>query len=414
MLIEKPFVETTAQANLLFALAKENNAALYAGHQLLYTRASKVLTETLDDIGEVKFIESYFSFRPVRRGISTTDQLVDILPHPACLLENFLRRCSKEVDSTIRIAHVSATRDGEVQAVVSSGDVCGTLIVSLSGRPVNSYVKLIGTNGSLFGDFVRGFVVKTVGPGASIFSMLLIPFVNSWQIFWKNIGAILRLFSDRKKGYPGLPELVATFYGDIRSGTRATPTETAILNTVSICEAIEKVARDAESEFERVASNLKSEAELQLTPVDSDHGRVLLTGGTGLFGRPAAALLRKNGYAVTVASRSVPPVSKQVPGVDYIAIDLANPLPDDLLEGVDSVIHAAAETNGGFPEQEKNSIRATRQLLEAAQSSNVKRFVHISSIAVLKPRPGRGVGIGRVLACGHRKSRTRTICLGKG
>ena len=384
--VEKPFIGTVAEADEILSVAQNKGLKVCPGHQLLFTRAARLLRDAMDSIGNVVHIDSYFSFKTVRRGISPRDQLIDILPHPVYLLEEFLNRSRNDERSTIDIEAVKATHDGEVRALLSAGEVTGSLNVSLLGRPVDSYVKVIGTNGSLHGDFVRGFVVKHQGPGASVFSVLLIPFVQAWQVFAKITGAIFRLFSDRKKGYPGLPELVSAFYKNIREGADAPISPEAVRNTVAICEAIETSVASAEEAFEASAASALEETTSTLRPIDAAKGRILITGGTGLFGRPTAALLRSQGWPVTVLSRSTPAASKREPGVEYVAVELRDNVPEwQLLDGVETVIHAAAETAGGKSAQERNSIHATRLLLEAADESGVRNFVHISSIAVLKP-----------------------------
>jgi nucleoside-diphosphate-sugar epimerase len=49
------------------------------------------------------------------------------------------------------------------------------------------------------------------------------------------------------------------------------------------------------------------------------------------------------------------------------------------------VVHAAAETGGGFDEHQRNSIDATRQLIAAMTRCGVRRMVYVSSISVLEP-----------------------------
>ena len=383
--IEKPFVTSAAEADELLDIAEERGLKVCAGHQLLFTRAAKLLRESLDSVGRVVNIESYFSFKTVRRGITPVEQLTDILPHPVCLLEEALNLSRRDGEMNIEIDEIQTTKDGEARALVKAGDITGSLVVSLLGRPVDSYVKVTGENGTLHADFVRGFLVKSLGPGASVFSVLLLPFSLGFQVFFKAMGAILRLFSDRKKGYPGLPELVEAFYRSITEQTDDPISPQAVRNTVRICELVVASASEAESEFQKEAEFQLESSAKNLAPPSTEKGRVLITGGTGMFGRPTAALLRSRGWPVTVLSRTAPPPSSRVPGVDYVTADLGEAVPIKVLDGVDSIIHAAAETAGGQAAQERNSIQATRNLLDAADRSGVGQFVHISSIAVLKP-----------------------------
>jgi nucleoside-diphosphate-sugar epimerase len=52
------------------------------------------------------------------------------------------------------------------------------------------------------------------------------------------------------------------------------------------------------------------------------------------------------------------------------------------IAGVDAVCHGATATNGPWREYMETTIRGTEWLLELAHKANLKRFVHISSIAV--------------------------------
>jgi nucleoside-diphosphate-sugar epimerase len=115
-----------------------------------------------------------------------------------------------------------------------------------------------------------------------------------------------------------------------------------------------------------------------------------VTGGSGFLGRPVVTELRHAGHLVRSLGRRVPPYAARVAGVEYAAGDLARPLDPALMAGIGVVVHCAAETAGGKDDHERNSIAATRHLIEAAAAAGVKEFIHISSVAVLKT--GREVG----------------------
>jgi nucleoside-diphosphate-sugar epimerase len=48
-------------------------------------------------------------------------------------------------------------------------------------------------------------------------------------------------------------------------------------------------------------------------------------------------------------------------------------------------VHLAAETAGSLADHERNTVRATRNLLEAMARSGTRRLVNVGSVAVLKP-----------------------------
>jgi len=86
----------------IVSLAKEKGLKICAGHQLLYESPALRADESLAMLGRIVHIESYFSFKPVRRFKGwqdhnlPLDQLVDILPHPIYLLLHFLKIKSRK------------------------------------------------------------------------------------------------------------------------------------------------------------------------------------------------------------------------------------------------------------------------------------------------------------------------------
>jgi hypothetical protein len=62
---------------------------------------------------------------------------------------------------------LEVSANGWVRGLFQGGGVAGNLVVTLQGRPVESYVRAVGTNGCLLADFVRGTAVTLPGPGTS-------------------------------------------------------------------------------------------------------------------------------------------------------------------------------------------------------------------------------------------------------
>ena len=65
--------------------------------------------------------------------------------------------------------------------------------------------------------------------------------------------------------------------------------------------------------------------------------------------------------------------------------DLSNGLSPEAVAGADVVVHAAAETSGGYAEHQRNTIDATRNLLQAMHAARVHRLVLVSSLSVIRP-----------------------------
>jgi nucleoside-diphosphate-sugar epimerase len=108
--------------------------------------------------------------------------------------------------------------------------------------------------------------------------------------------------------------------------------------------------------------------------------KVLVTGSTSFLGGAVAARLHARGDDVTVFQRRPSGLGlREVLGsvADRRAVEAA-------VAGADVVIHAAAKVDvvGPWPEFEETNIAGTANMLAAARSANVDRFVYVSSPSV--------------------------------
>ena len=378
--VEKPFVDTAAAATRLANLADRRGLKLCAGHQLLHEPPTLRALELLPALGELTHIESYFSFRaskhsPSGRAPLRDDlQLLDILPHPVYLLLDFLERAT---EGKTQLVSAAIGPRGTVHALVRRGSLTATLVVTLEGRPVESYLRLVGTNGSLHADYVRSTVQRNIGPGASGIDKLVSPYRLAWQLLTGTTRAMGKRFVKRQQSYPGLAEIFGAFYDSIRANGTSPVTRSNLIETVAICEKIAESLRGAYP-----AATLPVETRIGSNPI-------VVTGGTGILGKEVARVLVADGHEVRAVARRTPPEWDKVPGVTYVVADLSRPIPAAVMAGAETIIHCAAETAGRWEQHQMNSVNATEEVLRAAAVAKVKRMIHVSSISVLAV-PARG------------------------
>ena len=389
--VEKPFALGAKEAEQLMDLAQRLGRKVCAGHQLLYEGPALEARKRMEMIGRIVHVESYFAFRPVRRSLDgrgamlPTDQLLDILPHPVYLLLHFLDMGLMPGRSApVELRGLEVRANGNVHGILRCGDATGILAVTLEGRPVESYVRIVGTNGTLFADFVRGMTVALPGPGTSAVSKIVNPYSQSWQIVGGTSRALSRRAMRKQRSYPGLLEIIGAFYESIEKNTTAIPDGRSIIETVRVCEIVGERLKAMVAEENRSSEAELKRLEVRLPPPETGRGRVLVTGGTGMLGKAVAAELRKLGWPTRVVARRMPPASKRTAGVEYVEADLGETIASAVLNGVETVVHCAAETAGGREAHARNSVGATRNLITAMAESGVKRLIHISSIAVLE------------------------------
>ncbi|MBX6752075.1 MAG: NAD-dependent epimerase/dehydratase family protein [Micromonosporaceae bacterium] len=114
--------------------------------------------------------------------------------------------------------------------------------------------------------------------------------------------------------------------------------------------------------------------------------RVFVTGATGFLGKQVVARLVSEGHTVRVLVRR--PAAYRAPaGVETVAGGLED-LPNwaESLRGQDVVVHLAGiiEMWGKWAEFDRTIVKATRDLIAAADARGVRRFIYISSESVLQ------------------------------
>ena len=127
---------------------------------------------------------------------------------------------------------------------------------------------------------------------------------------------------------------------------------------------------------------------------------VLVTGGTGFLGSYIIKLLVEKGYAVRAIRRSnklpfwIPKeILDKVEWVDGDVLDVV--ALEEAMEGIDAVIHSAAVVS--FVKKERKqmyrvNVEGTANVVNMMLEKNIRRLVHISSVAAL----GRTAGGGQV------------------
>lgn len=376
--VEKPFVETSAQARTLLTLARERDREICVGHQVARDPAFTTLLSRGGELAPLVRVDSDFTFRPVgiRDGqvgpAALAAHLLDIVPHPLATLLVALETLVPDAGPAVLEAVCPGAAD--LHAVIRVGSVRGRLSVSLRARPIVSTLTLAGGGGTLTADFIRGTVVGAGNSGTEPLEKLGNPVLEAWQLGTRSLTGVLKRITGGVD-YPGLSELIGEFHQAV-----------ALRNPPPFPpEHLQNVTDLYEELAEAVRGSLKETAPRRHTDVRSVSPKpvAVVTGARGFLGREITRSLVKRGYHVRGVSRG--------PDVDHpyvhewVRADLGRPIAPDLLSGAEVVVHAAAETAGGYEDHQRNSIDATRNLLAAMRESGVRRLVYVSSISVVRP-----------------------------
>jgi nucleoside-diphosphate-sugar epimerase len=113
-------------------------------------------------------------------------------------------------------------------------------------------------------------------------------------------------------------------------------------------------------------------------------GSIFVTGGNGFLGRRLLFLLSTCPDRRIVCLVRTKPTEIQPKNVEFVLGDLLGSHDyEDKLAGCDSVVHLAAATGKHSPDEYFRINRdGSKALMAAAQRAGVRRFVHVSTIAV--------------------------------
>jgi nucleoside-diphosphate-sugar epimerase len=126
-----------------------------------------------------------------------------------------------------------------------------------------------------------------------------------------------------------------------------------------------------------------------------EYRRVLITGATGFIGsRLAGRLVNKERASVRALVRNIEKAKGLTAiGVEVVPGDITNP--DSIrtaVKGCDIIVHCAGIVHDFQATPEliyRVNVSGTRNILEAAAEAGVKRFVHLSSIAIYGVSPSK-------------------------
>jgi predicted dehydrogenase/nucleoside-diphosphate-sugar epimerase len=381
--VEKPFVETPEEAETLFDLARARGLLICAGHQLIRDPGFQRLMREASELRPVTLVDSGFTFRPPRLDPyqaprpALGQQLLDVLPHPLYTLVAALERFGRAKgsrDGPLEILHVTATPT-DLHALLRAGEVTGRLAVSLRARPIASTLTVTGAQGSLTADFVRAILLGAANEGTSPLEKIANPFVEAAQLAWRSATSLTRRLI-RGADYPGLVELLSDFYAAVAAGDRSPVTVDHLRHVTAVYEQLAAHVRSAAAP---AAVTMAAPA----VPPSGSAPLAVVTGAAGFFGRAISRELARRAFRVRGIGRSERPDDPHVH--EWVRADLADEIAPGVLAGAAVVVHAAAETAGGFDAHERNTIGATRELLRAMAAAHVRHLVHVSSISVLRP-----------------------------
>jgi predicted dehydrogenase len=208
VLAEKPLARSAAEVRTLLQLAADRGTLLIPVHQFVFQEGFQKLLELLPDLGRVRHIDFHAVSAGADPGSLAERAAVaaDILPHPLSLLARLL----EEPVDLIRW-HVASPEPGEVRATATCNRVCAGILVSMTGRPTGTGLRLIADAGTVHLDLFHGFLVRERG-AVSRSRKILRPFRQASGTLYAAAWNLARRAVLREPAYPGLRTLIDRFH----------------------------------------------------------------------------------------------------------------------------------------------------------------------------------------------------------
>ncbi len=214
VMIEKPMTPMVTETKRLYELASERQLLICPVHQFLFQRGVKNARAALPSIGRLLHFEATFcsAGAQVKNAPDPDAVIAEILPHPLSLMQLFVPGSLREKGWV-----TSRPGAGELRATRTAHGVCFSVLISMNSRPTASTLRLLGTAGTIHVDLFHGFCV--IEPGAvSRWRKIVHPFDFSMRTLLGASANLARRTWEAENAYPGLRDLIGSFYQAIAAG----------------------------------------------------------------------------------------------------------------------------------------------------------------------------------------------------
>jgi predicted dehydrogenase len=238
-LVEKPLVATVGETEMVFEMARQRAKLVCPVHQFPFQRGVRRAVRWLNDMERVSHLEVTVCTAGAMQASPAQGErvLADILPHPLSLVRGI---CGAEPDGNRWTAHMPGSTELLAQATVGGTSV--RFLLSLTARPTQCSARLLTGSGTIHLDLFHGYAFRERGH-ASRGGKVARPFALASRRFVAAGTNLLGRVVRREPAYPGLRELVHSFYTSVlgRSPPPISPSDA--LGVARGVEAILSAAR---------------------------------------------------------------------------------------------------------------------------------------------------------------------------
>jgi predicted dehydrogenase/nucleoside-diphosphate-sugar epimerase len=382
VLIEKPLAEDEEEGRRVLAVAERTGRVASVNHCYLWDPHVARALEAVraGKIGKVVSVDVLrgseyppYAGGPLPPHYRTAGYpFRDLGVHFFYLLEAFLGRIQEVSATWCSLGGDLNLAFDEWRALVRCERGLGQFQISYNAKPMQSQLIVHGTKAILRVDLFSMFHAKRAStPLPKAAERIVNAMTDSIQPLVEVPLNVLKFVRKQIQANQGLRNHVAAFYAALSASE---PPPISVPDAIRIIKWTEHVARAAEADY---ANRL---ARFTL----SEQVPYLVTGSSGHLGRATLRRLVAEGKRVRIFQRGLPEPDSVPEGVEVAIGNLGDPeAVERAVRGVHTVIHVGAAMKGGPIEHQCGTVVGTRNMIDAAKRSGVKRFVHISSLSVV-------------------------------
>jgi predicted dehydrogenase/nucleoside-diphosphate-sugar epimerase len=394
VLIEKPMTLSSEEARELYKIAEENGVTLCTMHNHFFdpcmTKANDLIKE--GQVGNIINVESYYglntridAFRKypspnVLPWIYTLPGGVfhDFMAHPLYVMLPFTGKPQEIHVMEKSFGELPQNISDELRILIKGEKAFGVLTFSFAAKPHLHFLRVYGTKMMVNVDF--NTMTTTVHPLSHLPKAAQKATYNlsaSWQLFTNTVSNVWNFGRGRLKPYQGMKVLIHKFYDAINGRGEMPVSKEEALIVIETMDEIWRQIKNTRLNFDPIIPNKHFSTE-------KGHPKILVTGATGFLGRRLVEILVRKGYSVRALARKLSNIEKlkklnvEVLFGDVASIESLWPA----FEGIDYVIHAAADTSGNEEDGQLGTIQGTQNIINLCEQFKIKKLVYISSCSV--------------------------------
>lgn len=394
VLVEKPLTLDLEEAEGLYGLSEKYGVSLCTMHNHFFDPCMLKARALIRDgkAGDIINVESHYglntkidAFRRypapnVLPWIYTLPGGVfhDFMAHPLYVMLPYTGKPEEIVVMEKSHGELPQNISDELRMLVRGKKCLGTVVFSFAAKPHLHFLRIYGSKMIINVDFntmtITSHSESNLPKAAQKATYNL---GESRQLFSSTVSNVWNFGRGKLKPYQGMQSLIHQFYDSINGKSEVPVSREDALMVVEAMDEIRKQVKNTRMNFDPILPD-KSERAKETS------SRVLVTGATGFLGKRLVELLTLKGYTVRILARKLSRVEvlKKFDVETYFGdvADLESLKP--AFDGVDYVVHAAADTTGSHEDGEVSTIRGTMNVIELCEEFKIKKLVYISSCSV--------------------------------